>query len=82
MQTKMLNKKLLASVKKLSPEAKLILCEQMFDCCLEKDNHGQYLVYTGYVKDRKRAHDMETSPRLMRENFIELAKEFNLEWIE
>lgn len=53
MQTKMLNKKLLAEVNRLSPEAKLILCEEMFGGQLEKDNHGQYLVYTGYVKDRK-----------------------------
>jgi len=52
MQTKMLNKELLAEVKRLSSEAKLILCEEMFSCSLERVGK-QYVIYTGFVKDSK-----------------------------
>lgn len=45
----MLDKKLIEKIKKLSPQAKLILAEVIFDSQLEKDNYGQYVVYTGLV---------------------------------
>ena len=56
MKTKMISKKLLETVKKLSPEAKIILAEEMFEPRggLELDNDlssGQYVIYTGYVNN-------------------------------
>lgn len=53
MQTTMLSSWLLKAVKKLSPNGKLILAEIMFGSGLERDNYGQFLVYTGYIIDRK-----------------------------
>lgn len=47
----MLRPSFLNEAKSLSYEAKLILCEQMFGTQMEKDNYGQFIIYTDIVRD-------------------------------
>jgi hypothetical protein len=54
--------RLLEKIKKLSPTAKLILAERMFDTQLETDNQGQLVIYTGLVRsDKGRIRNMRDS---------------------